>query len=417
MSSLYKDKTKIGVEYLWTGIDNTFVNQLTNQLTNPLTNQLTNPLTKPLTNNTFISAFTNPNPIYNPNPISNPNTNINITKKRFFTKVRSLELKMSTITKPTLNDIPVWSFDGSSTGHVIPNSANLNTEVMLKPVKLFEHPFASESIKYLVLCDIFDINGQPNQFSTRSNVIDLFKNNTNLQPWYGLEQEYVFMDTLTNNIYGWNMNPDEWPKQNDHYCHMSVFHKELRPIVEEHYKKCLSIGINISGFNAEVMPSQWEFQIGPSCGIDAADELTVARYILERLAESNDMYINYHSKPLNAYNGSGCHHNFSTVNTRNLTESNYQQFYSGLFEKFCLNHKQTLDFYGTDNNLRLTGIHETSSMEIFSYGIGTRHTSIRVPVNTYTYFEDRRPSASIDPYISTWVLLSNYLSLFNQMKN
>ena len=360
----YKDKSKIGVEYLWTGPDNTFVSS----------------------------------------------NNINITKKRFFTKVRTLELKNSTLSKPTLIDFPIWSFDGSSTGHVVPTSCNTNTEVMLKPVKLLIHPFASESIKYLVLCDIFDINGQPNKYSTRANVLDTFNKNNNLVPWFGLEQEYVFMDALTNAIYGWDLNDiTRWPQQNDHYCNMSIFHKNLRPIVEEHYKKCLLAGINISGFNAEVMPSQWEFQIGPSVGIDAADELTVARYILERLAESNDLYINYHSKPVSSYNGSGCHHNFSTIQTRNLTETNYQQFYGELFKKFDLGHKQILNFYGTDNNYRLTGIHETSNMSIFTYGIGTRHTSIRVPVNTWTYFEDRRPSSSIDPYVSTWALLNMYL--------
>jgi glutamine synthetase len=367
MTSFYKDKSRIGVEYLWTGFDNTFV--------------------------TTVAS-----------------TNINVTKKRFFSKVKTLEVKYSSLVKLSLTDIPIWSFDGSSTGHVIPNSVNTNSEVMLKPVKLFHHPFASESIQYLVLCDIFDIDGKPNKYSSRENVLDTFTTNTHLLPWYGLEQEYVFMDALTNGIYGWDLyNVSKWPKQNDHYCNISIFHKKLRTIVEEHYNKCLFVGINISGFNSEVMQSQWEFQIGPSCGIDAPDELTVARYILERLAESNDLYINYHSKPLTSYNGSGCHHNFSTVQTRILTETNYQQFYSRLFDKFSLGHIHTLNFYGADNNHRLTGIHETSSMDKFTYGIGTRHTSIRIPVNTYTYFEDRRPSASIDPYLSTSALLNTFL--------
>lgn len=354
-------KAKLGVEYLWTGIDNNFVNS----------------------------------------------TNVNITKKRFFTKVRSIEINMSKDDKLTLNDIPIWSFDGSSTGHVVPDSINTNTEVILKPVRLFIHPFASDNIKCLVLCDIFDVDGQPNKYSTREKTLETFKNSLNMFPWFGLEQEYVFMDSLTDGVYAWDhQNPSKYPKQNDHYCHMSIYHNKLRPIVEEHYNKCLSIGINISGFNSEVMPSQWEFQIGPSCGIDAADELTTARYILERLAESNNLYINYHSKPLNLYNGSGCHHNFSTIQTRNLSESDYKQFYAELFDKFSIGHKQTLKYYGDDNNHRLTGIHETSNMDNFTYGIGTRHTSVRIPVNSFTYFEDRRPSASIDPYLSTWALLN-----------
>jgi glutamine synthetase len=358
------NSNKIGVEYLWTGTDNTFsVN------------------------------------------------NLNITKKRFYTKVKTIELKNTYAPiKLTLADIPIWSFDGSSTGHIVPTSSNANTEVILSPVKLYDHPFPTESIKYLVLCDTYDINSVPNKFSTRANVINTFLTNSNLIPWYGLEQEYVFMNALNDGIYGWDMtNPALWPQQNDHYCGLSIYCKKLRPIVEDHYNRCLKIGINISGFNAEVMPSQWEFQIGPSVGIDAADDLVTARYILERLAESNDLYINYHPKPLPNYNGSGCHHNFSTTQTRQLNADTCRAFYSLLFEKFNAKHEETMKYYGANNTLRLTGIHETSNMTNFTYDIGTRHTSIRVPVNTYTYFEDRRPAASIDPYISTWALLNNYL--------
>ena len=40
---------------------------------------------------------------------------------------------------------------------------------------------------------------------------------------------------------------------------------------------CLYAGIRISGTNAEVMPAQWEFQVGPSEGIEMGDDLWVAR--------------------------------------------------------------------------------------------------------------------------------------------
>ena len=42
-----------------------------------------------------------------------------------------------------------------------------------------------------------------------------------------------------------------------------------RAISEAHYKACLFSGLEISGTNAEVMPGQWEYQIGPCTGIDA----------------------------------------------------------------------------------------------------------------------------------------------------
>ena len=48
---------------------------------------------------------------------------------------------------------------------------------------------------------------------------------------------------------------------------------------EAHYKACLYAGLKISGSNAEVMPSQWEYQIGPCFGIDIGDQVWVARYV------------------------------------------------------------------------------------------------------------------------------------------
>jgi len=51
--------------------------------------------------------------------------------------------------------------------------------------------------------------------------------------------------------------------------------------VDAHYKACLYAGIDISGINGEVMPGQWEFQVGPAVGVSAGDQLWVARYILE----------------------------------------------------------------------------------------------------------------------------------------
>jgi glutamine synthetase len=190
----------------------------------------------------------------------------------------------------------------------------------------------------------------------------------------------------------------------------SSHHAKLRPIVEDHYLMCLQMGINISGFNAEVTRSQWEYQIGPTIGIDAADDLIMSRFVLERLCEPHNLYINYHSKPLNGQNGSGCHHNFSTTDTNQLDKTTFENVYRDIFSNFSFNHQKTLKYYGLDNELRLTGIHETSNMLHFTYGIGTRHTSIRIPINNYVYFEDRRPSASCDPYLSTWAIFATYMN-------
>ena len=59
--------------------------------------------------------------------------------------------------------------------------------------------------------------------------------------------------------------------------------------------------------------------------------------------------------------------------------------------------------YGPDNHLRLTGLHETQSIDKFSYGLSDRGASIRLPVNFIKngykgYLEDRRPNSEADPY-------------------
>ena len=65
--------------------------------------------------------------------------------------------------------------------------------------------------------------------------------------------------------------------------------------------------------------------------------------------------------------------------------------------------------YGEGNKHRLTGSHETSSINEFDYHVGHRGASIRVPVMTKEencgYYEDRRPASNIDPYLVSAMLV------------
>lgn len=75
-----------------------------------------------------------------------------------------------------------------------------------------------------------------------------------------------------------------------------------------------------------------------------------------------------------------------------------------MMKRFEAKHKDHIEVYGADNHLRLTGIHETSSCDTFSYGIGNRAASFRIPTSTAAangkgYIEDRRPASNIDPYV------------------
>lgn len=79
------------------------------------------------------------------------------------------------------------------------------------------------------------------------------------------------------------------------------------------------------------------------------------------------------------------------------------------FPRMMKFHKECIYLYGEGNEHRLTGTHETSSMEEFSWKSRSRGASVRIPVYTEQrkcgYFEDRRPASNIDPYLVTGALV------------
>ena len=289
---------------------------------------------------------------------------------------------------PDFAYIPDWNYDGSSTGQA---DADGNTEVILKPIAMYPDPLRSitgyECV--LVLCDIED--------GPRSKADEIFDQGQEEEPWFGIEQEYVMVfpeyDYISSNGDGL------------HYCGLA--NSLEREVAEEHLTACLVAGLTISGINAEVSTRQWEFQIGPATGVDAADQLYVARYLLERIAEKHCVRINYHPKPFSGANGSGCHINFSTRATR---EPGGLDVIKACMPKLAEKHDEHIEVYGLYNDLRLTGKHETSSFHGFSFGEGTRNTSVRIPNQTVSegcgYFEDRRPAANVEVYAATAMLFA-----------
>ena len=329
----------------------------------------------------------------------------------------SLRSKCKTLSKvpDTLHDIPFWNFDGSSTGQATGD----DSEVFLIPVRYYPDPLrGAPNIIVLCKCCLPDSTGTfsktniaevPAPGNNRSCAEDLFLSRMHEEPWFGIEQEYtmMMMDGVT---------PLGWPKtgypepQGKYYCGNGTGKVVGRCIVDEHYNACLYAGINISGTNAEVMLGQWEYQVGPTCGIKAADDLWLSRFLLHRVAEKHNVMISFDAKPVKGdWNGSGCHTNYSTKSMREIKD-NYKTVINDLSKR----HREHLQFYGRDNDQRLTGTHETSSMDSFTWGVADRGSSVRVPretaANGIGYIEDRRPSSLMDPYLVTGVLVETTIS-------
>lgn len=118
----------------------------------------------------------------------------------------------------------------------------------------------------LVMCETYMSDGSPNAYNFRHDAALIMAEHAKHEFWFGLEQEYTMLDE-TGWPYGWPTGGFPAP-QGPYYCGNGAGKAFGRDIVDSHYKACLYAGINISGTNAEVMPGQWEYQVGPSVGIE-----------------------------------------------------------------------------------------------------------------------------------------------------
>ena len=302
-----------------------------------------------------------------------------------------------------VNLLPEWNYDGSSTGQATGD----DSEVIIRPVAFYEDPFRGEN-NFLVLCDTWLPNGEPHPTNTRASAVEVFKLNAQHDPMYGIEQEFfIVKDGKPIGFPGTN-----FPRpQQDYYCGIGGDNVVGREFIEESFRNCLTAGLSLTGLNAEVAPSQWEFQVC-DMGIKAADQLYMMRYILDRTAEKYGWSVNYHPKPvMGDWNGSGCHTNFSTKAMR--AKGGYPVILDAI-KKLGHRHMQHMENYGKDNHLRMSGKHETARYDHFSYGVADRGSSIRIPRTTERdecgYFEDRRPASNMDPYVVTSMILDTVTS-------
>jgi glutamine synthetase len=299
--------------------------------------------------------------------------------------------------EPTLDQLPLWNFDGSSTRQ----AAGSDSDCFLQPVALF--PDAGRNRGCLVMCEVLLPDGTPHPSNSRAAIPD------DPDAWFGFEQEYFLYSEGA---------PLGFPKegfpapQGEYYT--GVGYKNVgavaREIVDEHIDLCTGAGIIIEGVNAEVAKGQWEFQIFGKGARHAADELWIARYLMLRLCERHGVDVNFHPKPLGAdvdWNGSGLHTNFST---KHMREVGGEDYFVALMTAFADARGEHIACYGPDNDLRLTGLHETAAIDEFTYGIADRGASVRIPHSFVKsghrgYLEDRRPNSMADPYRITGRIL------------
>lgn len=288
---------------------------------------------------------------------------------------------------------PMWVFDGSSTNQ----ATGGNSDCLLQPVFSCPDPIRGGSA-VMVLCEVLNPDGTPHESNTRAKLRPVEARHRDEECWFGIEQEYTMFK---------KGRPLGWPEggypapQGPFYCGAGADEVFGRRLVERHLDACLAAGLGISGINAEVMPGQWEFQVGPLSALEVSDHLLIARWLLYQLGEDDEIAVTLDAKPVRGdWNGAGAHTNFSTKAMRE--DGGIDAIWAAcdrLKERAAVH----IEHYGPGVEQRLTGLHETCSYKEFRAGVSDRGASVRIPTNVAAegkgYLEDRRPNANIDPYV------------------
>jgi glutamine synthetase len=297
---------------------------------------------------------------------------------------------------------PVWGFDGSSTNQAPGN----NSDCVLKPVRIYENPLEINS--QLVLCEVWNTDDTPHKTNIRWKLHELLDELYNWpveggisdEPWFGFEQEYTLYEN--DRPLGWPTDGEPAP-QGDYYCGRN----KGESIAREHMDMCIETGVGIVGINSEVMLGQWEYQIFGKDPYKVTDDMWVARWLMEKICDTNGLAVSLDPKPVEGdWNGAGCHTNFST---KDMREEDGDLVIHKAIKKLKYLHNGHIDVYGSGNEKRLTGEHETCPITEFRWGVSDRGASVRIPWQVSKdgkgYLEDRRPSANCDPYLVAWRLI------------
>ncbi len=312
------------------------------------------------------------------------------------------KLRSKTRILPDGAELPIWGFDGSSTNQ----APGDKSDCVLQPVYSCPDPIRGGD-NVLVMCEVLLIDMTPHPTNHRAACREVAAKYADQEAIFGIEQEYTFFKD--GRPYGFP--PFGFPApQGGYYCGVGADEVFGRDVVEAHMDACMRAGLNICGINAEVMPGQWEFQIGPVGSPQVADELWLARWLLYRIAEDFGVSATLDAKPVKGdWNGAGAHTNFST----NAMRDNYEAIITAC-EALGTRVDEHVSNYGYGIETRLTGQHETAPYNKYSYGVSDRGASVRIPwqvaIDGKGYIEDRRPNANCDPYITTRLIIETCCS-------
>ena len=132
----------------------------------------------------------------------------------------------------TLEECPMWVFDGSSTQQAEGGSS----DCLLKPVYIIPDPDRTNA--YLVMTEVLNADGSPHESNGRATIDD-----DDDDFWFGFEQEYFLWDGDTNLPPGFPENGFPAP-QGPYYCSVGAKNAFGRDCVDDHLDLCLDAGLN-----------------------------------------------------------------------------------------------------------------------------------------------------------------------------
>ena len=292
---------------------------------------------------------------------------------------------------PTLEQLPLWGFDGSSTMQAEGHSS----DCVLKPVAVY--PDGARTNGVLVMCEVMMPDGKtPHATNKRATILDDRRRLVRLRAGVLLLQGRPSARLPRQTAI---------PRRRAPTTPASATRTSATSPARS--SRSISTSASPPASTTKASTPRWPRASGNSRSSARAPRRPPTRCgwpatSCMRLTEKYGIDIEFHCKPLGDtdWNGSGMHANFSTTYMREVGGKDYFEALMKAFEK---NLKDHIAVYGPDNDKRLTGKHETAPWNKFSYGVADRGASIRVPHcfvnNGYKgYLEDRRPNSQGDPY-------------------